>query len=248
MFQFSGRPLFVLGNPRAGTRMVANILNAHGQVVVSDEFKAFEGLAETLDAIERGRGKKLPDWHREKAYAASQLLIDASPASTRRKAADARYFVNKTPSAIFRLKEIEAIWGLHRPAYVYCIRHPLRILRSLANMPWNRNSPRKNLKRMYRSMRVLRDLRQRRDVKVAQVDTLSAPDTSRAFVLSLFEFAGITPDDRVLRYAEKPLSPANAAEKHTPGGQVDELPERTVRRIRRHRHYRAICREFGYEL
>ena len=39
---FATGPVIVCGNPRSGTRMHANILNTHPDIVITDEFHAIE--------------------------------------------------------------------------------------------------------------------------------------------------------------------------------------------------------------
>ncbi len=44
MPEFTGRPIFIVGNQRSGTRMVANVLNQHHNIVITDEALIFDDL------------------------------------------------------------------------------------------------------------------------------------------------------------------------------------------------------------
>ena len=41
---FATGPLIVCGNPRSGTRMHANVLNAHPEILITDEFHGIDKL------------------------------------------------------------------------------------------------------------------------------------------------------------------------------------------------------------
>lgn len=246
MFRFRGGPVFILGNPRAGTRMVATILDAHQEIVVSDEFKAFESLAELIERVGEEQGRKLARWDSDKAFAAAQFLIDASSDAIAKKSHRARYFVNKTPSAIFRLPQIESIWSIHNPRFVYCIRHPMSILRSLESVHWNKNGIKKNLERLVRSVKVFNKLRENREVLVAQVDKLTGPGDRKIFGESLFTFSGIEMDEAAREFLERDYGPVNTASRHSRDGGLVELTDRQIRYIRKHRGYNSVCDQFGY--
>lgn len=222
--------------------MLATILNKHPDVLITDEFKVFRDLSKLVVKIGQTKKAKLPQWQSQKRFFAARVLAELTPGIFGKVPASVVVFGNKTPSAIEAISDIEYLFGSD-VKYIYCIRHPLRILRSLKNMPWNKNSVEQNFEAIARSVEIFNAMRSSRSFCVFSVDKVT--DFFKE-VTTLCEFMEICIDDKVLSYLQDDIKPVNSIKAHRGFENVVELSPDELIAVKRRKEYLAICNQFGY--
>ena len=152
------KTVIVCGMPRSGTRSVANILNASEEVLITAEFPS--GVTNKLFSLVNAMGnffdkrayKDKDAWELKKA----QLVHDVWLANS---VFDGdlnkyNYIGNKTPSNELFFSQYESVFSSEKPYYVYCFRSPLKVISSLENMPWNKETPMENWERWKESFKI----------------------------------------------------------------------------------------------
>ena len=114
---------------------------------------------------------------------------------------------SKTPSAERSFRILDDTFEENPPFYVYCLRSPYRVLRSMAAMPWMKDDPIDACLGFFQeSWDALLEL-QRRDagrVRVVQLDKVGASIEERAsFAGDVLGFLGENLDDGVRRFVEE---------------------------------------------
>ncbi len=198
-------PVIVCGNPRSGTRMHANILNTHPDIVITDEFHAIEQSRAMLSEFRRNcllkkfpRAKVLP----RQTYLAKMIWLAYSVDRIAERGATARIIGNKTPQIERKYKILENIFRNAPPKYVYCLRSAPKVLRSvknLGNLRWNRDSIETNLKRYIKSVDCLEEMQAAfpERVCVSVLDHLAPGTPNSVFFARVFDFVGAELDDAI---------------------------------------------------
>src|SRR5437667_250720 len=139
--------VIVCGMPRSCTTMVQHLLNSHGRIVIYDEFPlyAFDGLREFLSKYREFLSGKFESWRSLSICGPrtrrAELVVDmwrtvSRPELHRRKPDAVRVVGMKTPRAELDAHFYGEIFQGLNLRYVYCLRHPYRVLQSLYDMPW----------------------------------------------------------------------------------------------------------------
>jgi hypothetical protein len=134
-------PLIVCGFPRSGTLMAAQALALSPEVELQGEMALPDqtiGHLEALKAWHDGQGARSELW-RARSY---EVMFDAfAGAAPGRRIVrpNARYRGHKTPRHERYFDRYEALFDKAEapPRYVYCLRNPWAVWRSLKIMPWN---------------------------------------------------------------------------------------------------------------
>lgn len=251
----TGGPVIVCGNPRSGTRMHANVLNAHPEILITDEYHAIEQMRDLLDGFRRDvLLRKFPDRValERQAFLARMIWLSNSGPRVAERGLGARILGNKTPKIELRHAALEDIFQSAPPRYVYCLRSAEKVLRSVKNLPnlrWSRDTVARNLKRYVRSVRCMEDIRARfpARVHVSVIDHLRPGMRNSDFFAGMFAFVGAEPD-AATRAAIDALGPQNtmatvrSATRQT-GAAVD-LTAEEMRLIAEAPDYRAIRRRY----
>jgi len=103
-------PLFIVGVPRSGTTLLAELLARHPSVCHRGELGWLSMLARQL---EQAGAPRLADFEQAAAAYAAQLRQDDS---------DARWFIDKQPLNLLHVDLILTLWPNAR--IIYCLRHP----------------------------------------------------------------------------------------------------------------------------
>jgi sulfotransferase family protein len=195
----TGSPVIVCGNPRSGTRMHADALNAHPDVLITDEFHHLGQLRAILSDFRRN--SLLKKFSREQALArqtflAKMLWLSCSVDRTAERGFTARIIGNKTPKIERHYKILENMFIGAPPRYVYCLRSAPKVLRSVKNLPnlrWNRDSIETNLKRYIASVRFMEEMTSAfpERICVSVIDHLRPGTRNSDFFERIFRFIGV---------------------------------------------------------
>jgi hypothetical protein len=254
----AGAPVIVCGNPRSGTRMHANVLNAHPEILITDECHAIGSMRDLLDGFRRDiLLQKLPEPAalERQAFLARMMWLANSGPRVLRGNLGARILGNKTPKAELRFEALEEIFRAAPPRYVYCLRSAEKVLRSVKNLPnlrWSRDTVEKNLKRYVRSVRCMEEMRARfpARVHVSVIDQLRPGMRNSDFFAGMFAFVGAAPD-AATRAAIDALGPQNTmaavrSATRQAGAAVDLTAEET-QLIAASPDYREIRRRYALD-
>lgn len=250
-------PLIVCGNPRSGTRMHANVLNAHPEVVITDEFHGLERMRAALSDFRKNA--LLKKFSRQQtlqrqAFLAKMFWLSYTVDRLGTRGFSARIIGNKTPQIERKFEILENVFFATPPRYVYCLRSAPKVLRSvknLANLRWNRDPVDVNLERYIASVRCMEEMRRRFPdrVCVSVMDHLRPGMPNSAFFAPVFAFAGVelTPEVRSAIDAMGAQNTMEAVKSST--GQAEgapvELTEKEVLLIERNEQYRRIRAEYA---
>lgn len=251
----SAGPVIVCGNPRSGTRMHANVLNAHPEILITDEHHAIEAMRDLLAGFRRDvLLEKFPDRValERQAFLAKMIWLSNSGPRVAERGLRARILGNKTPKAELRFEALEEIFRAAPPRYVYCLRSAEKVLRSVKNLPnlrWSRDTVETNLKRYVRSVRCMEEMRARfpARVHVSVTDHLRPGMRNSDFFAGMFAFVGAELD-AATRTAIDALGPQNtmAAVRSATcqAGAAVDLTAAEIRLIAETPEYRAIRRRY----
>lgn len=231
------RPIIVCGMPRSGTRMIATYLEASPDVVITNEYpvsllrSALLHEATLIRSLEKKRGTR---WMRRfrREYWLEQWVLASRP-QVQKKAKTARRIGNKTPGVEAFFEDFELAFAGQEPLYVYCARPPLKVLRSLYNMPWNDKSVRFNWERYKASIRDLARMVEKAPERVLMV-RVDALQTRRDYVRlgrTLYRFVGepITPERIQTFRGLRPAQPLSQVLRDQPTRELTAEDEGLVR-------------------
>ncbi|WP_413616401.1 sulfotransferase [Halomonas cupida] len=236
MSSYEGRPIFIFGNQRSGTRMVASILNQHKNIVITDEAHSFSNLHALIrqaDRMPRNDG-----WKYSRVEIAQNFMIETSAQYIRDSSTTARRFGNKTPGLEFMLDQVKSIFP--DAIFIYCLRHPVKVVRSLKNMPWNKRTTQENWDRFKASVEIFEKMKPR--AMLVQVDQVSNVDEQRKLVRDLLDFVGEDLDENMPYYSGDEWTPANTIKK-----PLDSLSDTEMSSITNDRYYKKFCKKYGYD-
>jgi hypothetical protein len=246
-------PVVVCGNPRSGTRMHANALNAHPEVLITDEFHGIQHLHAFLSDF---RTTRLKTFSPDRALARQNFLakmfwLSCSIDRTLDRGLRVQIIGNKTPQIERHYRELERIFLNAPPKYVYCLRSAPKVLRSVKNFPnlrWNRDSVETNLARYIRSVRCMEEMRATfpERVCVSMIEHLKPGMTNGAFFARVFDFVGVTLTDAVGAKLNA-MNAQNTLAQLKPGAKAIELSDAEMTLIARSRDYAAIRERYGLD-
>lgn len=251
--EYSRGPIIVCGAPRSGTRMTARILNVHPRVAITNEFPtectaaAFDLLSTVENYMSAWPDRaEIVGWQSARATMMTDIWLNASSSYVRNKAKGAERIANKTPENERFFADFERLFTAHKPQYLFCVRHPERVLRSLKNMPWNSRSVRQNWKLWKASISTLLEMERSAGDRVfrVQVDRLEDADIA-GLGERIFKFLGLGLDDAA-RQRFAGLGPAQPLT-DIMSDNIVELTDKERRAIKREHHYTRFLEILGYE-
>lgn len=130
-------PVIIFGNPRSGTRMCANVLGAHPQICITDEFYnvgMLNKLAEQQMASFMNNRVDLESLPLRKELMVKNYWLMRSGLKLIEKSRSAIIIGNKTPRAEQHYEVYEEIFSVNKAIYVYCARNAHDVLRSIKNL------------------------------------------------------------------------------------------------------------------
>jgi hypothetical protein len=145
---FSTRPIIVCGMPRSGTSLMAELLRASGTIVVFDEYSPrrlrsfLPWLTEVAEIAAAEGWRRIEPPHRPERI--NELLFHSWRALTRsdrRSLATPARFGVKTPYGELDHTAYRNLLGRLAPVYIYTIRRPEDVYRSMLGMPWGDRRP-----------------------------------------------------------------------------------------------------------
>ena len=236
--------------PRSGTRMVANILNSSPRVQITSEFPS--GISSRMIELARA----MDDFFSRRQYKDeqrwSEVRIDMihgiwncnylQPLG----AVSADWVGNKTPSNELFFSDYESLFAAAPPLYVYCLRSPFKVLKSLKNMPWNKRSEEENWERWKRSFNCLGEIEL---VCEDRLVIVSFDDSVHGDVLSigrtLYQKMGveITPEFEARWENAEPAQPTRSV---IGPDVVSDLSDTTVRLVERDPVYATAIDRFPF--
>lgn len=148
-----GPVVIVGGLPRSGTTFCQRLLNSSKQFLIFDEFppSVAPSLQSLLDGQASFYAHDFEKWRnvdratllsRQRYLLLTLWAMGSDPSVSRKKArsifgaSHVKFFGQKTPSSELDLQAYAPYFGEVGIVLVYCVRHPVAVLRSLAAMPW----------------------------------------------------------------------------------------------------------------
>jgi len=253
----NSNPIIVCGMPRSGTRMTANVLNAHPAVLITDEFHNLEFLRafiseyrKTLLLKKFSRQQAL----RRQALAAKQIWVSYSVDWVLDRRRDATVIGNKTPSLERRFQVLENIFVAEPPRYIYCLRDAPSVLRSIKNLKnirMNRNTVAENLDQYLASVEIFEAMKEAFPDRVFLCNISAKGQRSNSsFYGAMFNFLGLRVDDELLRGldAMQPQNTLDAVRRVTGqiGEAVVELTAEEQHSIDRSAAYKSIRERYAF--
>ncbi len=225
--------------------MIAGLIASHPSVALSGEIprKAVEIIASAVEQLDEPLGQKkrlLKQWEEMRQEYFLNCLANTAPRTTARPGTR---FCNKTPSMELAWEKISSMCQTEPPLFVYCARHPRSVLKSLANMPWNRRTVEDNLSKLLKSCDALDGiLASGGSAFVSQIDQVA---DRFAFSDQLLNFLSLDKTPEVQRYVRRWPTRQPTAD------VVDaarDLTEAELAFLDRSEEYAGLCRRFNYDL
>lgn len=248
-------PVIVCGVARSGTTFVQNLIDAHRDIAMSDEFFLYrmptieQLLTELGDAFPARRG----DWPHRRAQIVRALWFGLSGEQRAAVGLSARRFGNKTPGAERYFDFYDQLFEVALPQYVYVLRRGADVFLSRANVRWGDRVPpiEKQLRWYKHSVAVMEEFRARHPERlhVVQVDRTGDTVEDRwKLVQGLFGFIGEIPDAGVGQFVEDWPRPQTSRAKVEQQGRdlVTELTEEQRRVLDADQDYQELLRRYGY--
>jgi|GEM_PF-4071777 len=234
--------------------MLANLVASHPNITASNEVPrpVLMSILNLMDAADAAYGKsrgRADPWETIRQDFFLNVVANTYGPGARRSVAMRKRFSNKTPSLELLYKKIASYCSTEKPQFIYCVRHPKKVLRSLKNMPWGSGSIEDNLKVFERSTVCLKQM-QNDDavsVHVVQIDKVGETKSDRlAFSKSLFDYLGEEITDEVIAHTEE-WAPAQPATEVLKVEKLVEFDESELAVLERSDIYKKLCAQFGYE-
>lgn len=250
-------PTIIFGNPRSGTRMCANVLNKHPQICVTEETLALPQQLAALDQIE---GKFLGRYHKDaqlqnrRELMARALWIARSSDSVIKRMQTAKYIVNKTPRLEHRFDELEALFQLQPPRYVYCLRNAFGVLKSIKNLPnlkWYENPVDVNLEHYLASLRQYDRISAAIPDRIVMIniDEIKTAPSNFEFYQPVFDLMQMPPVPEKVQASINDMGPQNTMarvnQKTGNKADVQDLTEDEIALIADNAEYQAFAARFG---
>lgn len=198
-------PVIIVGNPRSGTRMCANVLDSHPGICITDEFQNVGMLNKLADQQISSFMKKRVDPDTlplRKELLVKNYWLMRSSLKQIEKSHSSTIIGNKTPRAEHHYPLYEEIFSVNKPIYVYCARNAhdvLRSIKNLKNIQWSQ-LPFEDLFENYKkSYRVLQEMQESFPERVFVVNLDHYKDSELfSSYRDIFSALGIDCDEEVV--------------------------------------------------
>ncbi len=257
-------PVIVCGMPRSGTTFVGQLLRCHPGIAVADEFPlpVLLSVPQLLSEVGGLLSAPFEGWRQAELSSVPlrkmRLLIQLWAAVTGDREQARRLLVPdirpgvKTPSAELYYQFYEDVFALAPPLWIYCVRHPFKVLRSFASMPWASGKVVEQVSDLYRrSLEAYCELEHLASERVLPVGIDHAGDIGLPrlqWASSILALANEVPTLEVNRFiGEWPrMDHWNAAD-----GQrraAASIDAESLVWFAKQRHIRHFCQKFGFDL
>lgn len=246
-------PVIICGNPRSGTRMCANVMSSHPDVLITGEWHNVSKLKRMVNRFGEYLPEQLPDDERRKRVdvLARTMWALRDPGANMDKLAQAAYVGNKTPTVEHHFERFEALFS-SKPIYIYCVRNAFSVLRSvknLENLAWHKNSVEKNLSLYLSSLNKYQEMCRQAPGRVylVKLDELKQFGSNVDYYRFLFDALGLSLDAAVEKRINK-LGKQNSMERvrakiNVKDTSVVELTDEEVHLIQSSSDYRRLVEE-----
>ena len=157
-----------------------------------------------------------------------------------------KFIGNKTPSNELFFEEYEGVFTENKPFYIYCVRNPLKVINSLNNMPWNKETPLENWERWKVSFDIYLKMSSFSPGRVLLV-SFDDPIEGGFFEVGtkIFSLLGLDASEEMIEgwKASKPAQPKESVLK---GKEVKELDPEIVAIIKDDDYYKMLCEDYNY--
>jgi hypothetical protein len=237
MRRFVNRPIFIGGWPRGGTRMISDLVTSHPKIITSDEIpvrviESIIALVDTADVAIRKKRGRVRDWKARREDFFLNTIANTYKSGRGIASQTPSRFSNKTPLVERSFEGINRICDTQKPIFIYCARHPKKVLTSLKNMPWNTRPMARNLDLLVNSAQALGAMRDLDlSVKVVQLDKVPACYDARLdFSRSIFDFIEEDMGDSTLSFINRwpTAQPTSAVLKGRTPAVLDGREERIL--------------------
>lgn len=250
-------PTIIFGNPRSGTRMCANVLQTHPKICVTEETLGLPRLLDTLKQIDTKFMGKFHDGtalQARREMLARALWIARSSDRVIRHMNKATHVANKTPRLEHRFEELETLFQVSPPRYVYCVRNAFGVLKSIKNLPnlgWHKNPVEENLEHYLASLRQYDKICAAAPDRIVMInlDEIKTAPSNFALYKPVFDLMGLPPASDKLQAKINNMGPQNTMQRvnqktgHT--ASVQALTEAEVSLIATNTEYQAFAKRFG---
>jgi hypothetical protein len=248
-----GSPIIICGPARGATSAVRELLSAHRDIVITNEFplQRLPSLVPFLEELGTlvESGSYRGDWAIKKAETLRSLWFVASGEGARGRR-QSRRFGNKTPWAEFHFEWLDSIFEREPPQYVFALREGDKVFLSHRNTDWASGQHLDKLLQRYKeSLDRLEAVREHNPSRLflVQLDRVGDQEADRwRLIEPLFEFLGEKPDDGVSKFVREwprvnPIS-------RDPGWKprFERLPPEDERRLAADTEYQELMHRYGY--
>lgn len=235
--------------------MLANLVASHPNITASNEvprpvMTSILNLMDTSDATYSKLKSQSESWANNRQDFFLNVIANTYGPGARRTVRAKKRFANKTPSLETLYKKIASYCTADKPQFIYCVRHPKKVLRSLKNMPWANTSIEENIKSFERSTEFLRQMQADDSVSVyvVQIDKVGETRDERvAFSKALFDYLEEDLTKEVIAHTEE-WAPAQPATEVLKTDKLEELDETELAILAQSAVYKKLCQQFGYEV
>ena len=244
------KTVIVCGMPRSGTRSVANILNASKDIYVTAEFpsgvtsKMFRLVDSMTDFFKKRTYKDFDGWTDKKEELVHDIWLANSVFGGDKNAL--KFIGNKTPSNELFLNDFERTFETNKPVYIYCARSPLKVIASLNNMPWNKETPLENWERWKASFDIYQRMFSLFPERVLLVSFDDPEDGSFTEVgTKIFNLIGLNISESILK-GWKNSKPAQPKESVLKGKEEKKLEQGVIEIIKKDDYYKMLSEKYNY--
>lgn len=158
-------PIIVCGMPRSGTTLMRELLRSTGRIAIFDEYSPqvvtgfLPFLEETKRLMHHDGWRKVKK--REIAPRINGLMLQSWKAASKpenRLTDNAVRFGVKTPYAELDHARLAALLEELSPVYIYTMRNPTDVYRSILRMPWGNRRPKEAYERWVASLTAARGI------------------------------------------------------------------------------------------
>jgi len=252
--------VIVCGMPRSATTLVQDLLNEHGQILLYNEFPlyTFRDVMPLISAYEQFVTSDEELWREispaEAKVRKGEILFDlwrvgSKGAKHDTEPANFRVVGMKTPLAETEFRFWGRAFEAYDLKYIYCVRHPCRVLESLCST-WMRQhaDPVTSIRNLYSNSYHHLCAIERIDaecVLTVQADRVGQTTEERlAFCRRILDFLGVELTPGVLEFVEKWPSINDSVR----FGPKAKLPNNWVQTFCSDPHILEFAERFNYEL
>lgn len=250
-------PIIICGVARSGTTFARDLLDAHPDIAMSDEFfiykmPSIEALFTEIETafvslVNRG------DWSERKGSLMRMFWFYTSKGFRIERGMTTRRFGNKTPGAEHYIQFYDSVFEGNRPIYVYLLREGEKVFLSRYNVSWGNVPPiQGQLKRYIDSIETIENFREQNldRVFILQLDRIEPTFEARLKeTKKLFSFIGEDVLDDMLPFMRewRPIQTTEHALRKTSTPKLHELPNEAKQFLGNNKKYQSLMEKYAYK-